>query len=67
MKVSSFKSSGNIQKKKGGPDCAVSNNKFSSVTLNESQRKYTVILGCNKAVNIKTDIIPNGARMAKTC
>ena len=32
-KVSSFKTSENIQKKEGGPDCTVSNNKFSSVTL----------------------------------
>ena len=31
----SFKSSENIQKKEGGPDSTVSNNQFSSVTLNE--------------------------------
>ena len=35
IKLSSFKSSENIQKKEGGPDSTVSNNQFSSVTLNE--------------------------------
>ena len=42
IKLSSFKSSENIQKKEGGPDSTVSNNQFSSVTLNElaiNQRK----------------------------
>ena len=34
IKVSSFKNSENIQKKEGGPGCTVSNNKFSSLTLN---------------------------------
>ena len=34
IKVSSFKSGENIQKE-GGPDCTVSNNKLSSVTLTE--------------------------------
>ena len=34
-KLSSLKSSENIQKKEGGPDSTVSNNQFSSVTLNE--------------------------------
>ena len=34
-KMSSFKSSGNIQKKDGGPDISVLNNQFSLVTLNE--------------------------------
>ena len=38
--MSSFMSSGNIQKKTGGPDRSVSNNKLSSVTLNESQKTY---------------------------
>ena len=65
-----FKSSENIQKREGGPDCTVSNNKYSSVTLNEltkSQRKHTVISTFITAVNLKTDINPNGARIAKTC
>ena len=35
IKVSSFKSSANIQKTEGGSDRSVPNNKFSSVTLNE--------------------------------
>ena len=35
IKMSSFKSSENIQKKVGGPDRSISNNKFFSVTLNE--------------------------------
>ena len=34
-KMSSFKSSENIQKKVGGPDRSVSDNQSSSVTLNE--------------------------------
>ena len=34
LKLRSFKSSENIQKKDGGPDRSVSNNKFSSVALN---------------------------------
>ena len=34
IKLSSFKSSENIQKKEGWPDSTVSNNQFSSVTLN---------------------------------
>ena len=41
--MSSFKSSENIQKKEGGPDRPVSDNKSSSVTLNElamKARKY---------------------------
>ena len=39
IKVSSFKRSENIRKKEGGPDRCVSNNKFSSVTLNELATK----------------------------
>ena len=35
IKMSSFKSSENIQKKEDGPDRSVSDNQFSSVTLNE--------------------------------
>ena len=38
-KVRSVKSSQNIQKKECGSDCTVSNNKFSSVTLNELAMK----------------------------
>ena len=35
IKMSSFKSSENIQKKEGGPDRSVLDNQSSSVTLNE--------------------------------
>ena len=46
IKMSSFKSSENIQKKEGGPDRSVSDKQSSSVTLNElamKARKNTVI------------------------
>ena len=39
IKMSSFKSSENIQKKEGGPDRSVSDNHSSSVTLNELAMK----------------------------
>ena len=39
IKMSSFKSSENIQKKEGGPDRSVSDNQSSSVTLNELAMK----------------------------
>ena len=64
IKVSFFKSSENIQKKECGPDCTVSNNKFTSVTLNELEM-YTVISSFKNAVNLKTDIYPNVVRIAK--
>ena len=47
IKMSSFTSSENIQKKEEGPDRSVSDNQSSSVTLNElakKARKNTVIL-----------------------
>ena len=44
IKMSSFKSSENIQKKEGGPDRSVSDNQFSSVTLNELTMKARKIL-----------------------
>ena len=50
--VSSFKSSGDIQKKRVG-QTAVSDNQSSSVTLNEQAkkaRKYTVILNFSEEV-----------------
>ena len=53
IKMSSFKSSENIQKKEGGPDRSVSDNQSSSVTLNESAikaRKNTLISSFNKEV-----------------
>ena len=42
IKVSSFKSSENIQKKEGGPDRSVSDNQSSSVTLNELVMKKVI-------------------------
>ena len=39
IKVRSFKSNENIQRKEDGPDCTISNNKFASVTLNEQAMK----------------------------
>ena len=53
IKMSSFKSSENIQKKEGGPDRSVSDNQSSSVTLNElamKARKDTVISSFRKEV-----------------
>ena len=55
IKMSSFKSSENIQKKdlECGPDRSVSNNQSSSVTLNElamKARKDTVISSFSKEV-----------------
>ena len=53
IKMSSFKSSENIQKKEGGPDRSVSDNQSSSVTLNElamKARKDTVISSFSKEV-----------------
>ena len=44
IKMSSFKSSKNIQKKEGGPDKSVSDNQFSSVTLNELAMKARKVL-----------------------
>ena len=70
--VRSFKSSQNIQKnlKECGSDCTVSNNKFSSVTLNELAMKARESIqssSFNKAVNLKTDINPNRVQIAKIC
>ena len=53
IKMSSFKSSENIQKKEGGPDRSVSDNQSSSVTLNDlamKARKVTVISSFSKEV-----------------
>ena len=44
IKMSSFKSSYNIQKKECGPDISVSDNQSSSVTLNELAMKARKIL-----------------------
>ena len=53
IKMSSFKSSENIQKKEGVPDRSVSDNESSSVTLNElamKARKDSVISSFSKEV-----------------
>ena len=53
IKMSSLKSSENIQKKEGGPDRSVSDNQSSSVTLNElamKARKDAVISSFSKGV-----------------
>ena len=55
IKMSSFKSSENIQNKEGGPDRSVSDNQSSSGTLNElamKARKDTVISSFSKEVII---------------
>ena len=44
IKMSSFKSSENIQKKEDGPDRSVSDNQSSSVALNELAMKARKIL-----------------------
>ena len=53
IKMSSFKSSENFQKKEGGPDRYVKDNQSSSVTLNElamEPSKDTVISSFSKEV-----------------
>ena len=53
IKMSSFKSIGNIQELEDGPDIFVSDNQSSSVTLNEmamKNRKNTVISSFSKEV-----------------
>ena len=53
IKMNSFKSSENIQKKEGGPDRSVSDNQSSSVTLYElamKASKDTVISSFSKEV-----------------
>ena len=48
IKMSSFKSSENIQKKEGGPDRSVSDKQSSSVTLNEPRlSKLFLQVGCS--------------------
>ena len=64
IKIGSFKSSENIQKKEGGPDRSVSDNQSSSVILNElaiKARKDTVISSFTL-----TDINRNGVQITKT-
>ena len=66
-KMSSFKSSENIQKKEGGSDRSVSNTPFSSsvalkqLAIKARERIYTVSSSFNKAINPKIDTNPNGS------
>ena len=65
--MSSFKSSGNIQKKEDGPDRSVSDNQSTSVSMNElamKARKNTVIRVSARKSYI--DINLNGVQIAKT-
>ena len=60
--MSSLTSSGNIQKKKGGPHRSVSENQSSSVTLNElamKTRKSYSNFKLQQRSHIMTDINPN--------
>ena len=69
--MNSIKSSENIQKTEGGLISTVSNNQFSSVTLNELAMKArdseTIILNFREAVNRKTNTNPNGVKIAQIC
>ena len=66
IKMSSFKSSENIQKKEGGSDRSVSDNESSSVTLNElainRARKDTVISSFSKEVIHLLTLIEMGSK-----
>ena len=60
----SCKSSGNIQKNKGGPDRSVSDNQSSSVTLNELSMKARKSY-CNFKLQHKSDTMTD--RKPKWC
>ena len=65
IKMSFFKSIGNIQKKEGGPDRSVSDNQSSSMTLNElamKARKDTVISSFSKEVIHWLTLIEMGSK-----
>ena len=65
IKMSSFKSSENIQKKEGGPDRSVSDNQSSSVTLNAltmKARKRYCNLEFQQGSHTLTDINRNGVK-----
>ena len=68
IKMSSFKTSENIQKKKGGPDRSFSDNQSSSVTLNELAMKpeKTCNFKFQQGSNTLTDINRNGVQITKT-
>ena len=67
--MSSFKSSENIQKKECGPDRSVSDNQFSSVTLNKlamKARKSYCKFHFKPRSHRMTDINPNEVQIIKT-
>ena len=68
-KMSSIKSSENIQKKEGGPDRSVSDIQSSSVSLNKlamkARKKHTVIFEFLQRSQTTTDINPNGVQISK--
>ena len=68
IKMSSFKSSENIQKKKGEPDRSVSDNQPSSVTLNELAMKPEKYRNFEfqQGSHTLTEINLNGAQITKT-
>ena len=68
-KLSSFKSSENIQKKEGGPDRSVSDNQSSSVILNElamKARKSYCNFKLQQGSHTLTDINPNEVQIIQT-
>ena len=68
IKLSSFKSSENIQKKEGGPDRSFSDNQSSSVTLNELAMKArkNCYFEFQQGSHTLTDINLNGVQIIKT-
>ena len=68
IKMSSFKSSENIQMKEGGPNRSVSDNQSSSVTLNELAMKARKILYFRISARkpTLTDINLNWVQITKT-
>ena len=69
IKMSSFKSSENIQKKEDGPDRSVSDNQSSSVTLNDlamKARKQYCNFEFQQGSHTLTDINLNGVQIIKT-
>ena len=66
IKMSSIKSSENIQKKESGPDRSVSDNQSSSVTLNElatNARKSYCNFKFQQTSHTMTDMNPNEVQM----
>ena len=69
IKMSSFKSSENFQRKEGGPDRSVSDNQSSSVTLIElamKARKKTCNFEFQQGSHTLTDINLNEVQITKT-